>query len=126
MAATPAPEHGVEVIDGVEVAAWIAPSLLWARRHGWTGRVTSGFRTCRHQMEVAARFAAQQHKTVAQIYPHGPCASNHVGAEFPRGAVDVTDPAQLDRVLRNNPNHPKLVWGGPVIGDRVHFSATGH
>jgi hypothetical protein len=24
-----------------------------------------------------------------------------------------------------DPNHPQLVWGGPVIGDRVHFSATG-
>src|SRR5262249_43285229 len=71
--------HGVELFDKVEVAAWIVPSLRWAREHGWTGQVVSGFRTCEHQMEVAAQFAASKGKTVAEIYPHGPCASNHVG-----------------------------------------------
>lgn len=117
---------GLQMFDGCEVAAWIVPSLKFAREHGWTGHVVSGFRSCEHQKKVAADFAARQHKTVAQIYPNGPCASNHVGQTHPRGAVDVTNPEQLDRVLRNNPNHPKLVWGGPVIGDQVHFSATGH
>jgi hypothetical protein len=117
---------GLQRFDNVEVAAWIVPSLKWAREHGWTGHVTSGFRSCAHQKEVAAEFAASIHKTVAQVYPHGPCASNHVGQAHPRGAVDVTEPEQLDRVLRNSPKSPKLVWGGPVINDRVHFSANGH
>jgi hypothetical protein len=117
---------GVVVFDGVQVAAWIVPSLRWARDHGWTGVVVSGFRSCAHQKQVAADFAARQGKTVKQIYPHGPCASNHVGHDHPRGAVDVTNPAQLAHVLRNNPNQPTLVWGGPVIHDEVHFSATGH
>jgi hypothetical protein len=120
------PAGGVVTFDGLSVAAWIVPSLQWARAHGWTGHVVSGFRDCEHQKRAAAQFAAEQGRTVAQIYPHGPCASNHVGAAHPRGAVDVTNPQQLDQVLRNNPNHPKLVWGGPVIGDTVHFSATGH
>jgi hypothetical protein len=117
---------GVVMFDGVSVAAWIVPSLKWARAHGWTGHVVSGFRNCEHQKQAAAKFAAEQGKSVAQIYPNGPCASNHVGVAHPRGAVDVTNPQQLNQVLRNNPNHPKLVWGGPVIGDTVHFSATGH
>jgi hypothetical protein len=117
---------GLQRFDNVEVAAWIVPSLRWAREHGWSGHVTSGFRTCAHQQEVAAVFAASIGKTVAEVYPHGPCASNHVGQAHPRGAVDVSEPEQLDRVLRNNPNRPKLIWGGPVIGDRVHFSADGH
>jgi hypothetical protein len=120
------PHDGLETFDGKPVAAWIVPSLRWAREHGWTGTVTSGFRTCEHQKQVAADFAASQGTTVAAIYPNGPCASNHVGHQHPRGAVDVSNPEQLDRVLRNNPNRPRLVWGGPVINDRVHFSATGH
>lgn len=121
-----AAHNDVEVFDGVQVAAWMVPSLRWARDQGWTGVVVSGFRTCEHQKEVAAAFAARKGKTVAQIYPHGPCASNHVGQEHPRGAVDVTKPEQLAHVLRNNPNHPTLVWGKPIINDEVHFSATGH
>jgi len=120
------PVAGLETFDGVQVAAWMVASLRWARAHGWGGSVTSGFRTCEHQKAVAAAFAARQGKTVAQIYPNGPCASNHVGHAHPRGAVDVTSPEQLAKVLRDNPNHPTLVWGGPVIDDRVHFSAAGH
>jgi hypothetical protein len=121
-----AAQAGLDTIDGVQVAAWIVPSLRWARRHGWSGVVVSGFRTCAHQTEVARAFAARQGKTLAQVYPHGPCASNHVGVAHPRGAVDVTMPEQLARVLRANPNTPELVWAGPVIGDVVHFSANGH
>jgi hypothetical protein len=117
---------GLQMVDGVQVAAWMAPSLRWARAHGWSGRVVSGFRTCEHQKAVAQRYAAEHGMTVAEAYPNGPCASNHVGQAHPRGAVDVTEPEELARVLRDNPHQPPLVWGGPVIDDRVHFSATGH
>ena len=118
--------RGVEIFDGHQVAAWIVPSLRWARQHGWTGTVSSGFRTCAHQTAVAKVFAASQGLTLAQVYPHGPCASNHVGHKHPAGAVDVTNAAQLNDVLRKNPHRPGLVWGGPVINDEVHFSANGH
>jgi hypothetical protein len=64
--------------------------------------------------------------TVAQVYPNGPCASNHVGAKHPRGAVDVTNAGELNTVLQLSPHQPGLVWGGPLIDDEVHFSATGH
>lgn len=90
------------------------------------GQVVSGYRDCAHQTTVAQVYAASKHMTVAQVYPSGPCASNHVGYEYPRGAVDVTQYDQLNQVLRNNPHKPGLVWAGPVIGDVVHFSATGH
>jgi hypothetical protein len=118
--------HGVVTFDGVQVAAWIVPSLEWARAHGWTGKVVSGYRDCAHQTTVAAVFAASKGLTVAQEYPNGPCASNHVGYEYPRGAVDVSEYQQLNTVLQHNPTKPGLVWAGPVIGDVVHFSATGH
>ena len=119
--------HGVVTFDNVQVAAWIVPSLQWARLNGWTGHVVSGYRDCAHQTTVAAVYAASKGKTVAQVYPSGPCASNHVGFEYPRGAVDVTEYQQLDAVLKKgNPHKPGLVWAGPVIGDVVHFSASGH
>ena len=39
----------------------------------------------------------------------------------------MTEYQQLDAVLeKGNPHKPGLVWAGPVIGDVVHFSATGH
>ena len=115
-----------QTFDGKPVAPWIIPSLKWAREHGWTGTVVSGYRSCEHQKEVAAEFARSKGKTVAQMYPNGPCASNHVGREHPRGAVDVTQFAQLNQVLKKNPKKPGLVWAGPIIGDKVHFSANGH
>jgi hypothetical protein len=116
----------VAEFDGVPVASWMIPSLRWARENGWRGRVVSGFRSCEHQQVVAAQFAKSEGMTVAQLYPNGPCASNHVGMDHPRGAVDVTEFKQLNAVLRNNPKSPGLIWGGPVINDEVHFSATGH
>ena len=118
--------EGVGKFDGKDVAAWIIPSLRWAREHGWSGHVNSGFRTCERQKVVAAEFAAAKGTTVAALYPNGPCASNHVGTQHPRGAVDVSEPAELDRVLSDSPIRPRLVWGGPVINDQVHFSANGH
>ena len=118
--------HGVVTFDGHQVAAWIVPSLQWARAHGWTGAVVSGYRDCAHQTTVAGIYAASKHLTMAQCYPNGPCASNHVGYEYPRGAVDVSQYEQLNEVLKHNPTKPGLVWAGPVIGDVVHFSATGH
>lgn len=119
-------EGAGQLFDGHAVAPWIIPSLKWAREHGWKGTVTSGYRSCEHQKEVAAQFAKEKGVTVAQMYPNGPCASNHVGLKHPRGAVDVSNAAQLNDVLRNNPHTPGLTWGGPVINDQVHFSATGH
>ncbi len=58
--------------------------------------------------------------------------SNHLATAYPGGAIDVggfTSQAEgqaLASVLAHYPGHPNLVWGGPVMNDWGHFSATGH
>lgn len=111
---------GTSMFDGKPVANWIIPDLRWARAHGWTGSVTSGFRTDAQQMAAARGYGLQHYG------PGGPLASNHTKTAWPGGAVDVTGAAQLAAVLRGYHGAHNLVWGGPVIGDYVHFSATGH
>lgn len=125
LAALPAPD-GLVVIDGKPVVAWIAEEIRWAQAHGWRGAVVSGYRTHAEQYAAAVGYVQRIGSTLAATYPSGVYASNHCrkGA-YPAGAVDVTDAAGLDHVLRSKPNR-RLTWGGPVIGDTVHFSANGH
>ncbi len=98
-----------------EIADWIIPVLAWAAAHGWSGTVTSGYRTFyeQAQLNAAGAFSA----------PAG--LSNHETTKYPGGAVDVTNPSQLISVLRSYPGPLKLIGGvlGPV--DPEHFSATG-
>lgn len=114
------PKPGLGTLDGHPVSAWIIPILEWARQHGWGGSVTSGFRNPAEQMAAATGYGLQHYGAA------GPLGSNHVGIDFPKGAVDVTLAAQLAQILQGYPGKPNLVWGGPVMGDLVHFSATGH
>jgi hypothetical protein len=97
------------------IANWIVAVLEWAYLHGWTGTVTSGYRSYyeQAQLNAAGAFSA----------PAG--LSNHETTAYPGGAVDVTDPSQLIAVLGSYPGPEKLVGGvlGPV--DPEHFSATG-
>ena len=97
------------------IADWIVTVLEWAYGHGWSGTVTSGYRTYyeQAQLNAAGAFSA----------PAG--VSNHETTKYPGGAVDVTDPSQLIAVLVHYPGPEKLVGGvlGPV--DPEHFSATG-
>lgn len=102
---------GTSHFEGKTVAAWIAPALAYARKHGWKGSVTSGFRSFADQTRIynsGVRPAAK------------PGTSNHEGAEFPRGAVDVSDAAQLSAILQKSPYGKLLQWAGPK--DPVHFS----
>jgi 3D (Asp-Asp-Asp) domain-containing protein len=78
---------------------------------GWSGSVTSGFRSHAQQLRIwrsGVRPAAK------------PGTSNHEGASFPRGAVDVTKAAQLSEVLARLPGKHLLRWAGAK--DPVHFS----
>jgi hypothetical protein len=97
------------------IADWIIAILEWASQHGWTGTVTSGYRSFyeQAQLNAAGAFSA----------PAG--LSNHETTVYPGGAVDVTAPSQLIAVLRRYPGPLKLVGGvlGPI--DPEHFSATG-
>ena len=97
------------------IADWIVTVLEWAYGHGWSGTVTSGYRTYyeQAQLNAAGAFSA----------PAG--VSNHETTKYPGGAVDVTDPSRLIAVLMNYPGPEKLIGGvlGPV--DPEHFSATG-
>jgi hypothetical protein len=97
------------------IADWIVPVLQWASLHGWTGTVTSGYRTYYEQAQLNAAGA------FSAVAGH----SNHETTVYPGGAVDVTNPSQLIGVLRAYPGPVKLVGGvlGPV--DPEHFSATG-
>jgi hypothetical protein len=101
--------------DQRPIADWIVPVLQWAAQHGWTGTVTSGYRTYLQQAELnaAGYFSA----------PAG--YSNHESTAYPGGAVDVTQPSELIKVLAGYHGPLKLVGGvlGPV--DPEHFSATG-
>lgn len=102
---------GTVDFEGTKVAAWIAPELKWARAHGWTGKVSSGFRSFQEQTDIynsGVRPAAK------------PGTSNHEGTEFPRGAVDVTNAQQLADILRRKPGGSALSWAGAK--DPVHFS----
>ncbi len=97
------------------IADWIVPILEWAHLHGWTGTVTSGYRTYYEQAQLNA----------AGAYSARAGLSNHETTRYPGGAVDVTNPSQLIAVLRSYPGPVKLVGGvlGPI--DPEHFSATG-
>lgn len=102
---------GTTKFDGKIVAAWIAPALKYARQHGWKGAVNSGFRSFEEQTRIynsGVRPAAK------------PGTSNHEGDEYPRGAVDVSQAAQLAAILKGSPYAKRLVWAGAK--DPVHFS----
>lgn len=111
--------RGLGTFDGHLVSNWIITELKWARHNGWRGHVESGYRN-QEQERAAAEHYGLEH------YSGGdPSGSNHTKINYPGGAVDVTEPEQLNRVLSAKANR-RLTWGGPVIGDPVHFSATGH
>ncbi len=97
------------------IASWIVPVLEWAAAHGWSGTVTSGYRTLyeQAQLNAAGAFSA----------PAG--FSNHETTAYPGGAVDVTQPSRLIEVLRGYEGPRKLIGGVLGPADPEHFSATG-
>jgi hypothetical protein len=112
--------------DSKPIANWIVPIITWAAKHGWSGTISSGFRTHAEQLAAATGYVASIGTTIAAEYPNGVYASNHCTANYPGGAVDVTDSSTLASVLGGYPGKPGLVWGQTTIEDGVHFSATGH
>ena len=98
------------------IADWIIPILQWASENGWSGTVTSGYRSYSQQSSINASGAFSA--------PAG--ESNHETAVYPGGAVDVTNSSQLLQVLKGYTGPEKLVGGVLGAVDPEHFSATGH
>jgi hypothetical protein len=115
-----APRAGVATFDGRPVAAWMKPYLTWARKHGWHGTLSSGWRSPEHSEHVCRQKCGAPKCA-------GTCAgrsSNHVGRVRGQGAVDVTHADEFARLMRTCPYSPRIFNDLPA--DRMHFSATGH
>lgn len=111
---------GVATFEGHTVAAWIAPILSQARKAGWKGTVNSGLRSLAEQKVLYARYKAGGNIAAK------PGQSNHEKTQYPGGAVDVTDPQQLNAVLKKLGVN-SLKWAiTHGLNDTPHFSGTGH
>lgn len=118
----PSQKGGTESIDGYNVAAWIAPIVLWCREHGWHGRVTSGYRSVADQREACRHVCGNPNGCPGRCAHPGD--SEHQGTEFPHGAVDVSDYTTFADVVSRYPHRPTIRNELPL--DRVHFSYSGH
>lgn len=104
--------RGLGKWNGWSVANWIIPELQWARAHGWTGNITSGYRS--HAYNVSrGRYYHSRHEDT------GP---------YPYGAIDFGSPSDASGKL----NFLRYVKGypGPQLhslpGDAGHMSGDGH
>lgn len=93
----------------------VKAALAWARSHGWTGGVNSGFRS---RAEQAALYAAYLNGTGNLAAPPG--SSNHEGGE----AIDVSDTEGFARAMASAPPGARLFRRVP--GEPWHFSITGY
>jgi hypothetical protein len=114
-ATSPLGSLGMANFEGTTVCGWIADELRYARSKGWTGSITSGYRSAQDQRRVCSEVPAGT-----------PCAkpgqSNHQGKAYPSCAVDVSDPAGLNRALQGKRGR-RLHWTGPKVNDAPHFSS---
>lgn len=110
------PKKGLGYFDGKQVSNWIIPFLEYGRKHGWHGGITSGYRSYAKQWYIYF---------VARIRPAAyPGTSNHEGIDWPKGAVDVSDPWTLAAIVKGvEINGHVLRHYGP--GDIWHFSSSG-
>ncbi len=116
---------GVTKFDGVPVAKWLVPYLVWARKNGWRGRLNSGWRSPSYSDSLCRRICGAP-------YCPGRCAgrrSNHAGSApppaQPSGALDVSDYITFKNLMLRAPFKIKLYNAMPRT-DPVHFSTTGH
>ena len=111
---------GVDSFDGEPVAAWMKPYLVWARDHGWTGTLNSGWRDPVHSERLCFDICG------APRCP-GRCAgrsSNHSGNVKPAGSIDVSNPAQFGALMQKCPYEPKLI-NRLGAKDPWHYSVSG-
>lgn len=113
-------KRGTATFEGKKVAAVAIPYLKFARAHGWSGSVTSGWRSPEYSRSLCINMCN------APKCP-GRCAgesSNHVGTSPDRFAIDVSDYVTFGRIMAR-PDAPKpKIWNN-LPSDRVHFSPSG-
>lgn len=108
----------IVTFDGKPVVEDLAYWLDLARKHGWRGYMTSGYRSPEYSESLCYGMCG------APSCP-GRCAgraSNHAKREYPGPAADCTDYTNLERIL--------AALGSPYWNDLpidpVHFSRSGH
>ncbi len=109
---------GTSTFNGKRVASWMVPALTYATKHGWSGVISSGFRSRAEQERLYANRGNNRYPVAK------PGTSNHEGSVYPRGAIDTPDHQGLRRALAGYKGARKPKWYGP--GDAVHFSGDGH
>lgn len=113
---------GIGRYDGRPVAAWMIPHLEFARRHGWSGVLVSGWRDPRYSEQLCYAMCG------APRCP-GRCAgssSNHSGSVAPRGAIDVSDYYTFGRLMARDDAPTPRIFNALGAQDPVHFSAQGN
>lgn len=111
---------GSTQFDGRPVANWMKPYLEFARRNGWPGTLTSGFRDPADSERICFEQCS------APSCP-GTCAgrkSNHSGNKRPKGAIDVSFHKQFGELMEGCPLRPRI-FNALGAKDPEHFSATG-
>ncbi len=113
-------------MDGRQVPGWIAEILQEARSSGaWNGSVISGFRSPSYSTSLCYAMcgAPSCSGMCAGAASNHACPPSGKGTPY-EGAVDVTDPYNLERFCRN---HNKPLYGGGyrLSRDHPHFSHSG-
>lgn len=90
-------------------------AIAWARSHGWSGRVTSGYRSFAEQSKLYSDMLAGRRA--------GPVAVPGTSMHEKGAAIDVTDYPAFLKAMQSAPPDSRLKWFGP--SDSVHFSITG-
>lgn len=114
-------KSGVSRFDGRPVAKCAVPLLQWARKNGWRGNLTSGWRDPAYSQHLCYQMCGRPSCP-------GKCAglsSNHVGSTSSRFAMDVSDYVNFGSLMRRCPLHPK-VHNSLGARDPVHFSPSGN
>jgi hypothetical protein len=106
---------GTGLVEGTgHLVGRVLNALNYARSHGWSGTVISGYRTYAEQAALYQRYLAG-----------GPIAAPPGTSSHERGeAVDVSDAGRFDTIMAGAPRDSQLY--NLVPGDFNHFSVTGY
>lgn len=116
-----APRDGIAYFDGKPVAAWFIPHLEFARRHGWSGILVSGWRSGPYSRHLCLSMCG------APRCP-GRCAgmsSNHTRSGYGQGAIDVSDYTTFARLMARSDAPSPRIFNALGSQDPVHFSTSG-